>query len=169
MKVTYTKAEMLALWRRIRAVEPLRLDCVVGRTDGPDLDAELTREMRTWYLDLLDHGPLEHVAPEEAADQATVSTPTDSIVLVTAPEGTRRVLSVEFEGWPVPLAPQTEPALLARRASNPFLVRPDAAIIGPDKIAVIGVVGSLTSLVCVIDPGPDLYIFDDAALPFNLG
>ena len=41
MKITLTREEMLALWRRMRTVEPLRLDCSVGRTDSVDIDAIL--------------------------------------------------------------------------------------------------------------------------------
>ena len=52
MEITLTPDEMLERWRLYRAMEPLRADCVVERTDGLDIDTILRIQMRAWYLDL---------------------------------------------------------------------------------------------------------------------
>ena len=81
MKITLTREEMLALWRRMRTVEPLRLDCSVGRTDSVDIDAILDGEMRLWYLNLLDSADPDLLPVENVADAADCSTAAPSSVM----------------------------------------------------------------------------------------
>lgn len=164
MKKTLTRAEMLTLWRTIRTAEPLRLDCTVTRTDGPDHTAALEAEMRARYLDLLDSGPERCLAPVDMASVASVVNLTPEIVTVTLPADVRRVLRVRFAGWATPL----EPTLTAERqhmlAANPYWRRPSVATLGPRMIVATGASGPLVSAVCVVDYGPETYTFDDSAL-----
>lgn len=162
MKKTLTRGEMLNLWRNIRMGEPLRLDCVVERTDGTDITAFLEGEMRTWYLDLLDRGELRHVCPTDAASTATVSGAELRVVEVSP--SARRVLGVEFADWGAPVAVNACEAEVRAAASNPFRQRPLVAAIGPNRLIVAGARGALKSVWALLDPGPDSYVFDDSAL-----
>lgn len=128
MKKTLTRGEMLDLWRNIRMAEPLRLDCVVERTDGPDLTAFLEGEMRAWYLHLLDRGDLRYVCPTDVVSTATVSGA--DLKTVEVSPSARRVLNVEFVGWGAPVAVNASEAEVRAAASNPFSRRPLVAAIG---------------------------------------
>lgn len=163
MKKTLTRNEMLALWKLTRAAEPMRLDCTVTRTDGIDLDTIYEAEMRAWYLRLLDSAPIERLAPVEAAALARTERRGD-LTVVTAPEGCRRVLRVQFDGWDAPLAPDGKADAVRACAANPYIKRPAAARIGPGTVIASGAYGKLTSLLCAIDTGPESYHLDDSAL-----
>lgn len=162
MKKTLTRGEMLDLWRNIRMAEPLRLDCVVERTDGPDLTAFLEGEMRAWYLHLLDRGDLRYVCPTDVVSTATVSGA--DLKTVEVSPSARRVLNVEFVGWGAPVAVNASEAEVRAAASNPFSRRPLVAAIGPNRLIVAGAAGTLKSVSALLDPGPDSYIFDDSVI-----
>ncbi len=162
MKKTLTGDEMLDLWRNFHMAEPLRLDCVVERIDGPDLTAYLRSEMRAWYLNLLDRGDLRHVCPTDVASTALVSG-ADLKTIEVSPSA-RRVLSVEFDEWGAPVAINASEAEVRAAAANPFCRRPLVAAIGPNRVLVAGARGSLKAVSALLDPGPDSYILDDSAL-----
>lgn len=163
MKITLTEDAMLEKWRLLRAAEPLRLDCTLGRTDGVDISAIYRAEMRAWYLELLDCGALELLAPVDVAPQASVGR-IGGLTVVTAPADVRRVLSLQFSDRPFPLIPAGTPDNIRARASNPFCRRPGAAAINSHTILACGVTGSLEKLLCAVDHGPHVYSFDDVAL-----
>lgn len=160
---TLTKSEMLERWTTIRAGEPQRLDCTVSRLDGLDLSAVYEAEMRAWYLDLLDSADESLLAPEDLAEEATVSE-AQGLTLVTFPAGVRRVLRLRFSGWGAPVAPEATPAKVTLSAANPFCRRPLAAKVAPNVVAVAGARGELVAADCIVDRGPQAYIFDDKAL-----
>ncbi len=72
MRLELTKNEMLALWKRRHFLEPLRADCRIERSDGVDLDAIATEEMRLWYLKQLAEAPPDMLAPSDLAMTAKV-------------------------------------------------------------------------------------------------
>lgn len=162
MTSTLTKSEMLSLWKRIRAVEPLRLDCTALRTDGPDVDAILTDEMRAWYLDMLDHGPESALVPCDVTKTATIETLSEGRTLISAPQGCRRILSVWFSDWDYPVKVTPLPENQGPR--NPYCRRPHAFSLGPDRVAVTGARGTLKELKCALDISDQVYIFDDSAI-----
>lgn len=162
MKLTLTESDMLKIWRRARAIEPIRLDCTADRTDGPDVDAILVDRMRAWYLDLLDNAPLSKLVQVECVDSASVSFPDPGLAVVSAPEGCRRIVSVRFSDWTFPV--EVTDSLIPASAANPFCRRPAAFRIAPDRIAVIGTSGSLSELKCILDISDKIYIFDNSAL-----
>ncbi len=162
MTRTLTESEMLQLWKRTCAVEPLRLDCTALRTDGPDVDALLIDRMRRWYLDLLDHGPESAVAVSNASQVATVQTLSDGRALIKGPDGCRRILSVMFSDWDFPVKVRELPERQGPR--NPYLRRPEAYRIDGARIAVCGARGTLSELRCVVDISNKVYIFDDSAI-----
>lgn len=163
MKTSLSKSEMLELWRNLRAAEPIRLDCTVGRTDGVDYDEFLEREMRAWYLDLLDNGNESQLATVDVAAQAQTVVG-NGLTVVEAPSDCRRILRVQFSDWTAAIAPNDELTTVEACAGNPFSLRPKAARINNRTIAVCGTVGELSSLVCAVDHGTQSYIFDDSAI-----
>jgi hypothetical protein len=169
MKLTLTRSQMLDLWRRIRAVEPLRLDCTVERTDGVDLDATLTNEMRAWYLHLLHTAPPSMLCPMDMTAQARVVAAGDgsaASVSLPAESGVVRVLAVRFSAWPAAVAPCAAVERVMRLAANPFCSEMREAAVTPDGAVVAsGAQGAtLTELLCVVDHGEEVYQFDDSAL-----
>lgn len=164
MRVTVGKEDMLALWRRHVAAEPERSDCHVERSDAIDLDARLSREMRSWYLRLLDTAPEELLAPTDLSVKAQVHT-VGHITSVRAPEGCRRVLRVKFGGWLQSVAVAAErPA----HGGNPLCRRPMVWRVSAREIAVTGATGVLSLLECAYDSGEEEYTFDDRAICENL-
>ncbi len=161
MKQTLTQCQMLELWRRKRMVEPLRLDCVVQRTDGPDVDAMLTEEMRRWYLELLDGGPRSALAPVDVTSTCKVDALSDGRMVITGPEGCRRILSVWFAGWEFPV--EVSPDALQSNF-NPYEQRPAAWRLSPERAAVRGAQGAVREVLAAMDISPAVYIFDDSAL-----
>lgn len=168
MKKTLTKDEMLSLWSVSRAAEPERLDCTVSRTDGIDYRGILEREMRAWYLRLLDCGREELIAPRNVAEECEEETYCDGrLAVITAPEGVRRVLRVKYSGWPTPIVPDAAEAEVRAHAGNPFCMRPVAARLSPQVILVSAPRGNLTQIISAVDPGEDTYIIDDKALALD--
>jgi hypothetical protein len=171
MKLTLTRSQMLEMWRRIRAVEPLRLDCTVERTDGVDLDAMLADEMRAWYLHLLHTAPTSMLCPMDMTAQARVVAAGDGVaaasVSLPADGGVVRVLAVRFAGWKAAVAPCSTVERVMRLAANPYCTGLSEAALTPDGAVVAsGVQGAaaLTELLCVVDHGEEVYQFDDSAL-----
>lgn len=169
MKKSLTKDDMLALWRNLRMAEPLRLDCAVARTDGTDLTAAIEAEMRAWYLRLLSEGDPRLIVPVDVAQTALVTTSALGLTTIEASASSRRILSVEFEGWGAPVAATGDFGCVCRAAANPYCREPMVAATGPDRAVVAGAQGALKALYVALDPGPDSYIFDDGALALISG
>ncbi len=159
---TLTREQMLDIWKVKRAVEPRGLNCTISRTDALDVEAQLEREMRAWYLALLDDGDPTLVAVTNLSDSAAVTTsPSTGLTTINLPEGTRRPLFVRFE-QPEQLIPISGGML--PDASNPFDLAPQAGWLTPREVVVRGVQGALTTLLATTDPGPATYQLDDRAL-----
>lgn len=168
MKVTYTKAEMLRLRRRIAGFEPLRTDCSVTVTDGIDVDTLLLHGLRLWYLDLLDHGPREWIAADDVAAESPAVL-ADGCTVISPPARCRRILEVRLAGWRravVPL-PQAEADRVMNLQLNPFTAATAAcpvAAVCPGGEIMAWPAGEVEVLTAASDTGEDAYTFDDAAL-----
>lgn len=161
MKQTLTQAQMLERWKRKRMVEPLRLDCTVVRTDGPDIDAILIDEMRSWYLNLLDCGPISALAPVDVTMTCKTDPLSNGRTVITDPEGCRRILSVRFSEWDFPIEVKNEPPNINY---NPYQLRPEVFKLAPDRVAVIGAQGSLSEVLAAVDISPAVYLLDDSVI-----
>ncbi|MDE6490780.1 MAG: hypothetical protein K2L49_06440 [Muribaculaceae bacterium] len=169
MKITYTSQQMLEEWKLRRAIGPMRADCTVTRSDGIDLDALLTAEMRGWYLRLLDTAPPEMLAPEDisALVEITIDSTTGALIVILPPQ-CRRVIEVKLKGWTTPAAPRQPDRYLSRLTANPF-TSPDihrpVAIAGYRSLTLLPLTSALPeSLIAVMDHGDDIYTFDQRAL-----
>lgn len=163
MKVTLTREQMLSEWLRRRAVEPLRLDCTAVRADGPDVAAIASGEMRAWYLHQLDNAPVHLLVPSVimGADVQMAVDSTQRLASVRLPQGVRRVLWLEFSDA-APVVPHSTLWQVGRAATNPLWHRPLAAVTSGGTVVVGACPGPLVKLCAVVDPGPEIYEFDDA-------
>ncbi|MDE6854449.1 MAG: hypothetical protein K2J38_05280 [Muribaculaceae bacterium] len=179
MKLTWTRAELLEYRRRIGGLEPLRTDCSVVSTDGIDVDAILSAQLRRWYLDLLDNGPRELIAPENISATTMVSRPDPPLgdaSLVRVPDICRRVFDIRLKGWSraVEPLPASEIEQVVRRQLNPFTAatasRPVAVLLPPGSGQRVREIlawpsgPQVTTLYAAVDTGDDSYCFDEAAL-----
>lgn len=179
MKVTYSRAELLGYRRRIGGLEPLRSDCTVVSTDGIDVDTILEAQLRRWYLDLLDRGPRELIAPDNIPATTTVSRPDPPLgdaSVVRVPDICRRVFDIRLKGWSraVEPLPASEIEAVVRRQLNPFTAatpaRPVAVLLPPGsgqrvrEILVWPSGTQVTVLHAAVDTGKDSYCFDESAL-----
>lgn len=171
MTLTLTKSEMLALWRRVHGLDPLRADCTVEAVDGIDIDAWLEPKMRRWYLRQLDTASPALLPVRELARSCSVAATSSALSPVTLPDGVRRVISVKLQGWKRPVEPLAwvDAAPRLARLASPFcqpgpcepmaVIRADGALlVAPVKVPAV------ESLRAIIDPGPETYIIDETLL-----
>lgn len=174
MKVTLTKAEMLAQWMLRRHLEPVRTDCRVARDDAVDFEAVCFSEMRGWYLELLANAPPELLAPEDVAKQCEVEASADGYsVDLWLPDNVVRPLSVRLAGWcrSAPVLPAGSPAArrCAARFAAPGVAEP-VALLEPDgRLRLFSRPSTrrapvVESLMAVVDNGDEAYSFDERAL-----
>ncbi|MDE6101012.1 MAG: hypothetical protein K2G01_08200 [Paramuribaculum sp.] len=100
--ITLTADSMLRLWKTAKGFEPLRTDCIISRSDGPDLDRILTLQMRSWYVGQLMNGqlrdlPLTDIGPTLSFDEKTAG-----CVSALLPERCLRVASADCDKWERP-------------------------------------------------------------------
>lgn len=172
MKLTLTANEMLDIWRMRRALLPLREDCVVGRSDGIDVDMLLRYEMRQWYATLLDTAPPEMLVLTDIAREVAPVLLDDGSVEVALPGGCRRVIEVMLEGW-VRQATLTRPETpLARRQANPYSrgrTEMPVAVVNSSRLTLYSAPAGvarprLSRLLCVVEPDEGLYQLDERAI-----
>jgi len=165
MKISLTKSEMLALWRRATGIDPAIADCDITRVDGFDLDATLTVFMRSWYLHLLDTAPLSQLAPTDIARLFPAGEECAGWLRVQPPPQMRRLVSMRLSGWERPASPEPLPQGVV---DNPFcLPTPQAprVFLAPDGFILAGpAAGTMASAICVTDMGEDVYSFDDSII-----
>ena len=170
MKLTLTRSEMLARRRLAGGFEPLRTDCTVGETAGTDIDALLSQQIRSRYLELLDTADPALLAPEDvAADTALTPFGPDG-VLLSLPSVCRRVLSVRLAGWSgiAPVLPESALTRVRAMLLNPFTApgacTPVAVALSGGRVAAWPGGSAALEVIAVCDHGPDIYKIDERAL-----
>ncbi|MDE6462538.1 MAG: hypothetical protein K2K99_06035 [Muribaculaceae bacterium] len=163
MKVVLSRKEMLSEWLRRRAVEPMRLDCTVSRSDGPDVESLAEDEMRGWYLRQLDEAPahLLSACVIGASEVQTVYDESQRLATVRLPEGVRRVLELELSNG-VTVRPDATAAQVVRAAANGLWRRELAATVSGGTVIGAAFSAPLSRLRVIMDRGPEFYEFDDA-------
>ncbi|MBR1803646.1 MAG: hypothetical protein IJ775_01900 [Muribaculaceae bacterium] len=113
-----SELEMLALWKQVMRVEPVRRECVVERDDGIDLDAFLLTHLRQWYAHLLLTAPLEWVSVEDMSADVMLTADDEGVVTAVKPERYVRAVEWKLAGWAHSvtrfLAPDDAQAVLQR-------------------------------------------------------
>lgn len=173
MRLRLTQADMLAQWKMRRYLEPLRTDCLISRSDGIDLDAYCVMEMRRWYLDLLATAPVEFLVPTDLTLTAVLRRGEGNRGLVAMPEGTLRVVRVKLSGWQRDATVVTDMGSpIARRQHNRFscggVEQPVALWSGDGSLELFSLPSLngtpvVEALTAIIDPGPEIYEFDERA------
>lgn len=172
MKLTLTKAQMLAQWKQRRWLEPLRTDCRIRRSDGADLDAYAEMEMRQWYLDLLWNGPVELLAVTDLTLSATVRRAQEGRLVIDLPATEVRVVKVRVTGWQRDAEITSDPCSpLALRQSNRYArggVEHPVAVHSGRRLELFSAdstkaIPGVEALWIIADPGPESYTFDERA------
>lgn len=171
-RLEFDKEEMLALWKRAHGMEPLRHDCELVRTDGPDADSILEHDMRCWYLRCLMEDDPATLPLTDLASQVTLTASPSGAAGVTLPEECVRVVHVMMEGWEREAEVVDDP--LDRRAiamTNPFgragAARPVAVVEGSSLrlYSPVSASAQITRLEVVMLPQSDeLYILTSAMM-----
>lgn len=166
---TFSKAEMLALWRRRLGFDERRNDCTVEVYDGREVNDIITDAMRSWYLRLLDSAPLRLLpAARISCTAAPAGIHTMSISL---PESCRRVTAVEAPRWDFPAVPdssgraQEAISLAAGPFGGPSDARPVVADDGSRTLLAAPLdAGDAFTVTGISDPGDAVYILDESLL-----
>jgi hypothetical protein len=169
-----TDQQMLALWRRSRRLEPARSDCSIEVFDGYETEAALTLEMRQWYLDLLDNADLKYLELSDIATQLKFSPTASGAWQAELPLSTRRIIALQISGCAhrTIVSSVVEAERQITLNTNPYsrsgLTRPVAYVVGRTLSLFCktddGVCPTITAASAVVDPGDELYIFNDSAL-----
>lgn len=175
---------MLERCRLAGGLEPLRSDCTIEFTEGIAPDSIIDMRMRARYLQLLDSGSRDLVAADNIAatiQPAQGMLPAAGVVL-TMPAMCRRVFDVQMRGWShaVAVLPSDRLAEVMNMQYNPFTratatspvaVFADGALSGASPCVLAWPPGAdasatpqVTVATAVIDPGPDYYTLDEAAV-----
>jgi hypothetical protein len=170
MIVQYTKAQMLEYRRKIAGFEPLRADCSIEIVDGIDVNELLERELRQWYLDLLDNGDVNLLKTTEIGSALALATRNDGSAVIKLPDNCRRVVSVYVNGWQrdakvmdyASALPRLQ--LLSNPYSRPGTSDPLAVDCGNGVLLVAPTGSYVASATAICDTGEDTFIFDEKAL-----
>lgn len=166
---SFTSSEMLGIWRRALGLETRRRDCSVDSFEGIDSDDILLRHIRSWYLDILDTAPAHLIPTVDIADKISLSAADNLWGVIDLPDSVRRPISVRLDGWEnhavVQAAEYAAPNLrnLANRFIRPGKIAPAAVLVGRQiRVTPVDDCQALKSLICVDDPGNDLFVLDEA-------
>lgn len=179
MKITLTKDQIIKSRRIADGFDYTLNGASVESTTGIDLDAYLERDIRQRYLELIDTAPPHLLAPGNIASQCSLST-AQGAATISTPANCRRVFDVRLGGWLRPCAvlpPELAEATIRAR-SNPYAAATPANPVavelpgrtdgGSPSIMAWPAGSAITAVNAATDPGPDLYILDEAALPHLL-
>lgn len=172
MIIKLSSDEMLAQWKLRRGFAPLRVDCMITRSDGVDLDELLRLEMRDWYLNLLSTAQVEMLATTNIADDIAIVPMSDGEATVMLPQNCRRIVEFQLEGWERPAIILTDAS--SREAfmqQNPFArgnsVQPIALKHG-NRLFLYTVPQNqqpkITRAIAVMEPTDGSYEMDETAL-----
>ncbi len=116
-----TPAEMLALWRQLLHLDPVRNGAVITRTDGIDADSLLATHARQWYAHTLATAPAQLLPVEDVAAQVTLSTAGSGVVVAELPQQAVRPVEWQLEAWSHPVTEFLDPGSpMAQRQLNPY-------------------------------------------------
>lgn len=182
-----THQQMLNLWRHAQGFAPLHCDCAVERLDAIDIDLELARRMRSWYLDLLDNAPLRYLILTDIAPRLDFKPAGQGLKHASLPPDVRRIAQVKYTTSPLPvktldlrddpaaITRLTTPAPGARNISSPSSIalprwarnlktvpnylaaRTHNTLIIPENLDV-------SEVLAITDPGDELYTLAPQAL-----
>ncbi len=173
MKVEYSKADMLALWKRRHLLVSPRTDGAVSRHDNVEVDAMCIEAMRLRYVELLATAPARLLVPQNVAINAKLTRTYQGTGYLTVPDNVVRVLSVKLSGWeraaPVTDADAAQRRLEGNRYACGGVAAPVAVARSKGVIELYALPHSrslplVESVTAIVDPGPELYVMDEELL-----
>ncbi len=174
MKISLDKEEMRREWLVRRHRVAMRGDVSLTVSGGIDLNAVAEREMRGWYVELLRLAPADMLSVSDVAPLCRLTVDDDGVGSVTLPGNVVRVLGVESDGWRRPATVVSDMgvpmALLQRGEYSRGGEYNPVALWEGDRLTLYsfdtspGSNPSLTRLLCVVDPGNEVYEMDERAL-----
>lgn len=178
MKLTHQ--QMLAHWREAMGWEQPLANTSVEVFEGASVAPMMARDMRRWYLDLLDFGPARCLATTNEPSKATVVAEGNGIWRLDLTPDVRRVVSVGVAGGPLnPVLGDPSKDEWPVRHLNPYLIprAPQAiaimqsALAGRTRPSVLllcltpdGQPPVISNLDVVVDIDDEHYSFDESAL-----
>ncbi|MDE6117620.1 MAG: hypothetical protein K2G33_08955 [Duncaniella sp.] len=120
MEMHLDRSRMLAAWKLHRALEPVRNDSAVTRTDGIDIDELLSAEMDLWYVNLLLTAPEHLLVPRDLSGVAGLERTERGATVVPLPADTLRVPEVKLSSWGVPATVVLPDTPAAMRQCYPY-------------------------------------------------
>lgn len=171
MKHTYTKSQMLAIWRTAAGLQFNHPDCSVESFNGIDIDAFLLPKITAWYLKILDSADPNLLDVVTLSDVLTVKPLNDfNIALISRPARCRRIVEVNSSAWLKPATPtpliDVDHCLvrMTNKFSAPGPAAPLAACSLGGIIAAPYSQGDTLSVSAILDPADDTFTLDDSLL-----
>lgn len=176
MKISLTREEMLKRRRTIAGLEPLRTDCSVTLNQGLDVDELLELDLRNWYLNLLDTAHRRFLATEDVSSLVSTRI-VDGHMEITLPTSVRRVFELRLSNWfmPVTVLPGKNLGEVRLWQHNPYTVAKcdsPVAVAVETELPITRILAwpateqsVVECIIAVRDPGKELYIMDECALP----
>lgn len=167
-----SEQEMLALWRNVMCLDPVRRECSVERDDGIDLDGKLITHLRQWYAHLLLTAPLEMVPVEDVKADVVLEADAAGVVTATLPATAVRPVEWQLAGWQHSVTDFLSPADARAQRQLSVWTRSGpcspAAVLHNRQIRLYstepGVMPVLTNASCVVKPNDNRYVFHCALL-----
>lgn len=167
-----SRDEMMMEWMTRRYGEPRRWACVeVEHEHDGMLMARAERELRDWYLRLLDEGELRYLCPVDVSKDVVACPVSDGSIEITLPAGTRRVVAVRMTGWSRDATIVEAGSGMALRQGNPYgrgkREKPVAVLEPGGTMRLYSGIeaGELVSRLLVVkDDGREFYNIDESAL-----
>lgn len=170
MILVLSREGMLERRRLSGGFEPCRTDSTTADSYGVDVDTLLERQMRERYLEFLDKGDVSLLQVDERSQDGTVATYVDGGAVVTPGQACRRVLRVRMDGWScaADVLPESEFERVLACQRNPYTsadtCSPVAVAGGDGKVYAWPGSDSIVELLCICDPGRELYVLDERAV-----
>lgn len=176
MLLELTQDDMIDRWLLHKGFEPLRSDCIVGRSDGANLREIARQECELWYEQMLREADPKLLPVENLADDSSIilSSSSSGGILFTLPERVVRPVGVKLSSWLRAADIVDYDTDMARRQLNPYLcggIEHPVAVHHPLQRTlelfspVYNDLDILDTLLCVVrrydEEGEPLYIFDN--------
>lgn len=166
----YSEEQMMRIWRIRAGMLVADCGCVVGRSDGFDVEELLRTDLRRWYAGLLRHAPADLLPIENLSSEAELIIGDNYCARIELPERGVRVLGLSIEGMDREIVDFHRPGsyydlVYKSETARKYATEPVAVVSGRtiDLLGYKG--GELKSLRMVAVPADGKFRFDDSLLP----
>lgn len=167
----YTLNQLINEWKVRKGIVPLRTDATITRQDAFEIDEYITRIIDSWYVKLLDTGPIEYLDVTDISSEVTITAFSRGVATIQLPEHCRRVIEISMTEWQRPATIVTDcGSHEARRQGSPFArggaVRPVAVVesAGTVRLYSFKTAPVIDRILAVVTPRDGMYRCDPRAL-----